>query len=107
MIKFNIKLLRTLNINITQNALSEKTGIRLATLTAYEHNTAKTISVKHLDALCKAFNCTLTDLITFIPDEETDGNECQTFQEDIIQELAARIKNLEKRLNEHIANHWK
>lgn len=107
MVKFNIKVLRMLNSNISQMALSNKTGIRLPTLTAYEHNKAKTINVKHLDALCKAFDCQISDLISFIPDEETDGNECQTFQEDIIQELSARIKNLEKRLNEHIANHWK
>lgn len=74
MIKFNIKKLRILNGNISQKMLSETTGIRYPTLQSYEYSKAKTINVKHIDALCKAFHCEPKDIITYIPDEEVTGN---------------------------------
>ena len=102
MIKFNIRMLRILNDNISQAALSEKTGIRLPTLQSYEHSNTKTISVKHLEALCEAFNCDVSDIITFIPDVDLAEDESK---HDIIRLLIARITKLEKQFNEHISNH--
>lgn len=102
MVKFNIKKLRMLNDNITQTELSQKTNIRLDTLSQYERNVAKTISIKNLDALCENLNCDAGDIFTFVPDVETETNE---YENDIIKELIARIDYLEAKLSEHIANH--
>lgn len=69
MIKFNIKKLRLLN-GMTQKELSEMAEIRYPTLQFYEYSKAKTVSIKHLSSLCEILNCGLSDLITFIPDED-------------------------------------
>lgn len=102
MIKFNIKKFRILNDNISQTKLSQKTNIRLDTLSQYERSVAKTISIKNLDALCRTLNCDAGDLITFVPDSKTENNESE---DDIIKELIARIDYLEAKLDEHIENH--
>ncbi|MBP5379880.1 MAG: helix-turn-helix domain-containing protein [Ruminococcus sp.] len=55
MIKFNIKMLRLLNNNMTAKRLQELSGIRCNTLVEYEYSRAKTISIQHLNTLCKIF----------------------------------------------------
>jgi len=47
---------------MTQKELSEATGIRANTLSAYYHNTWKTIKRDHLLAFSKVFNCSVRDL---------------------------------------------
>lgn len=74
MIKFNIKKLRLLN-GMTQKELSEMAEIRYPTLQFYEYSKAKTVSIKHLASLCEILNCGLSDLITFIPDEDIAATE--------------------------------
>lgn len=70
MIKFNIKMLRLINDNMTQQKLIELTGIRQPTLSQYENNRTITIRVEHLNVLCQALNCQVGDLITFVPDDK-------------------------------------
>lgn len=70
MIKFNLKMLRLLNGDMTARRLQQLSGIRPSTLTEYEHSRAKTISIKHLNTLCTIFNCQPNDIMTFVPDEE-------------------------------------
>jgi putative transcriptional regulator len=48
---------------MTQKELSDKTGIRPATISAYYNETAKHIVLEHIDKLCEAFNCDVTDLL--------------------------------------------
>lgn len=52
----------------TQKQVSEDTGIRLPTLSAYCNDDFKTIPRRHLDALCKHFNCKVEDLIEYVSD---------------------------------------
>lgn len=70
MIKFNIKMLRLLNGDMTARRLQQLSGIRASTLTEYEHSRAKTISIKHINILCEIFKCQPNDIMTYIPDEE-------------------------------------
>lgn len=54
------------------NELSEKVGITLANLSILKNNKAKAIRFSTLDAICRALNCQVGDIIEFVPDEE-DG----------------------------------
>lgn len=68
MVKFNVKLLRLKNDNMSQKELISKTNIRPSTLSAIENNVALTISIEQINKLCKALNCTTGELIEYIPD---------------------------------------
>jgi putative transcriptional regulator len=70
MIKFNIKVQQLLHDNMSQKQLSELTGIRLPTLSKYENGTAKTICVEYFNKLCEVFNCQISDLIVYCPNDD-------------------------------------
>ena len=69
MVKFNIKLLRLKNDNMSQKELISLTGIRPSTMSCLENNNALTISVEQINKLCKALNCSVGDLIEYTPDD--------------------------------------
>lgn len=50
---------------ITQRELSEATGIRQPTISAYCNETYKHIVKEHIEILCKYFDCDLVDLIKY------------------------------------------
>ena len=51
------------------NELSEKVGITLANLSILKNNRAKAIRFSTLDAICKALDCQVGDIIEFVPDD--------------------------------------
>lgn len=55
---------------ISLNKLSEDVGITLANLSILKNNKAKAIRFSTLDAICKALDCKVEDIIEFVPDEE-------------------------------------
>lgn len=63
--KLHIKLAE---FRMTQKELSEKTGIRQPTISAYCTDTNKHIVKEHLDIFCKLFNCTVKDLVEYEED---------------------------------------
>ena len=66
-----IKLSDLLGKNkMTQKALSEMTNIRPATVSKMYYEEIKRIDVKHLNNICKAFNCEISELLEYIPDEK-------------------------------------
>lgn len=48
------------------NELSEKVGITLANLSILKNNKAKAIRFSTLDAICKALDCRVEDIIEFV-----------------------------------------
>ena len=50
------------------NSLSDKVGITLANLSILKNNKAKAIRFSTLDAICKALNCEVGDILVFEPD---------------------------------------
>jgi len=48
------------------NELSEKVGITLANLSILKNNKAKAIRFSTLDAICKALECEVGDIIEFV-----------------------------------------
>ncbi|MBR5490391.1 MAG: helix-turn-helix transcriptional regulator [Oscillospiraceae bacterium] len=51
------------------NELSEKVGITLANLSILKNNKAKAIRFSTLDAICKALDCQVGDIIEFVNEE--------------------------------------
>lgn len=50
------------------NELSEKVGITLANLSVLKNNKAKAIRFSTLDAICRALDCGVEDILEFIKD---------------------------------------
>ena len=55
---------------MTQKALADLADIRPATVSQMYYEETKRIDVRHLSNICKVFNCELSDLLEYIPDEE-------------------------------------
>jgi putative transcriptional regulator len=56
---------------LTQADLARMTGIRPATINELYHEIADRVSLEHLDLICEALDCDLSDLIIRVgPDEE-------------------------------------
>lgn len=53
---------------MTQKALAEQANMRPATVSKMYYEEIKRIDVKHLDNICKVFNCEISELLEFIPD---------------------------------------
>lgn len=57
------------------NQLSEEVGITLANLSILKNNKAKAVRFSTLDAICKALNCSVADILEYREGEAADGNE--------------------------------
>lgn len=53
----------------TQADLARATGIRPSTINELYHEIAVRVNLEHLDLICEALDCDLTDLIIRIPDK--------------------------------------
>lgn len=54
------------------NELSEKVGITLANLSILKNNKAKAIRFSTLDAICRALDCRVEDIIEYKRDDLTE-----------------------------------
>lgn len=61
----------------TQADLARKTGIRPTTINDYYHEMAERINLEHLDLICEALDCDITDLLVRVPNSiTTTKNRC-------------------------------
>lgn len=51
------------------NELSDKVGITLANLSILKNNKAKAIRFSTLDAICQALDCTVADIVEYVPEK--------------------------------------
>ena len=68
MIKLKIHILMAEH-RMSQKDVSQVTGIQPSVMNKYYNDTIVRINREHLNAFCKLFNCTIQDLIEYIPDE--------------------------------------
>ena len=52
----------------TQADLARKTGIRPSTINEMYHEICERVNLEHLDLICEALNCDLSDILIRIPD---------------------------------------
>lgn len=62
-------------LRLTQAALARITGIRPSTINEIYHEIAERISIDHLDLICEALDCDLTELIAYIPNEHPKATD--------------------------------
>ena len=55
---------------ISLGELSERVGITLANLSILNNNKAKAIRFSTLDAICRALDCKVEDIIEYVPDNK-------------------------------------
>ncbi len=67
MIRINLDVMMAKR-RMSLNELSEKVGITLANLSILKNNKAKAIRFSTLDAICRALDCRVEDILEF-----TDG----------------------------------
>jgi len=51
------------------NELSDRVGITIANLSILKNNRAKAIRFSTLEAICRALDCQVGDIIEFVPDD--------------------------------------
>lgn len=73
----------------SQAKLARETGIRPATINELYHEIAERIAFEHLDRICEVLDCSITDLIEYIP-----GNQRKTGKNLIVEEHGNRKKHL-------------
>ncbi len=54
-------------LRITQSELAEATGIRPNTINDLYHNVAERVNLDHLDKICEALQCDLSEIIEYSP----------------------------------------
>ena len=67
MIRINLDVMMAKR-KMSLNELSEKVGITLANLSVLKNNKAKAIRFSTLDAICKALDCKVEDIIEYVED---------------------------------------
>ena len=60
---------------MNQKTISKLTNIRPATISKMYYEEIKRIDIKHIDSLCKAFNCEISELFEYIPTPEDQGKD--------------------------------
>ena len=68
MIRVNIDIMLAKR-KMTSTQLSEQIGITLPNLSILKTGKAKAIRFSTLDAICKALDCNVADILEFVPDE--------------------------------------
>lgn len=68
MIRINLDVMMARR-KMSLNELSEKVGITLANLSVLKNNKAKAIRFSTLDAICKALDCRVEDIIEYVEEK--------------------------------------
>lgn len=56
-------------LRLTQADLSRATGIRPSTINDLYHSIAERVNLEHLDLICEALDCDISDIIIRVPNK--------------------------------------
>lgn len=59
----------------SQAKLARMTGIRPTTINELYHEIAERVNFDHLDKICEALNCSMADLLEYIPNQHRRTGE--------------------------------
>ena len=62
---------------LTQNDLAQMTGIRPTTIGEIYHELIQRINIDHIDKICKALGCTISELMEYVPDDHSGRDSSQ------------------------------
>lgn len=64
-------------MRVTQSELASATEIRANTINDLYHGVAERVSLEHLDKICEALNCDLSEILEFSPNKIRTVRLCQ------------------------------
>lgn len=64
------------DLRITQSELAEATGIRSNTINDLYHNVAERVNIEHLDKICEALDCNLSEIVEYYPNTVKTVRKC-------------------------------
>lgn len=74
----NITLSRKLGeLRVTQSELASVTGVRSNTINDLYHNVAERVTLEHLDKICEALDCDLSEIVEFTPNTMHTVAKCK------------------------------
>lgn len=53
--------------------MARRTGIRPTTINELYNEIAERVNLSHLDLICEALNCDITDILVRVPNDLSDG----------------------------------
>ena len=65
-------------LRVTQAELAAKTAIRPNTINDLFHNVAERVSLEHLDKICEALDCDLSEIVAFTPNTSKTVDKCKS-----------------------------
>lgn len=65
-------------LRVTQAELAERTGIRPNTINDLFHNVAERVNLEHLDKICEALNCDLSEIVVYTPNTQRTVDRCES-----------------------------
>ncbi len=65
-------------LRITQAELASKTGIRPNTINDLFHDVAERVNLEHLDKICEALDCDLSEIVVFSPNANKTVDKCES-----------------------------
>lgn len=64
-------------LRVTQAELAARTGIRPNTINDLYHNVAERVSLEHLDKICEALDCDLSEIVVYTPNKLSTVGKCE------------------------------
>ena len=80
MIKINLSRLLG-ERRMTQKELAIKTGIRPNTINEWYHEFVERINIDHLNRICEVLDCTIPDILEYIPDDKPSTGTALVLEE--------------------------
>ena len=65
-------------LRITQAELAAKTGIRPNTINDLFHDVAERVNLEHLDRICEALDCDLSEIVVYSPNANKTIGRCES-----------------------------
>lgn len=65
-------------LRITQAELAAKTGIRPNTINDLFHDVAERVNLEHLDKICEALDCDLSEIVVYSPNANKIVGRCES-----------------------------
>ena len=77
MVKFNLRVLMATRDISVQAELHRMTGIRKNSISEMVNNAAASVALQDLDAICKALDCEISDILIRVPDPPQEPDETE------------------------------
>lgn len=65
-------------LRVTQADLARRTGIRPTTINEMYHELCARVNLEHLDLICEALDCDLSEILVRVPDPKEEIKDSQS-----------------------------